>query len=538
VTEPTEPVLAPARSHLVRSNVVVATGTALSRVTGMARVIVFGIVVGQTALADAYDGANNSPNSVYELVLGGVLSATLVPLFTRLLVDDDEDAIETVVSTAIVVLTAVTAVAIAAAPLIFRLFALNPSPNVDAGEYRSVGTALARIFLLQIFFYGLTALAGALLNARRRFFAAAWAPVLSNVVIIATLLAIPSIMDGDQPLLGDVLDTPALRWTLALGATAGIATMALVLLPALHRAGFRLRFRPDFSHPAVHRLFRLSGWTFGYVVANQVALIVVKNLAEPGSGGQDAYTKAFTFFQLPHGLLAMSIATTFVPELARAVAARDRPAFVDRMGLGLRLVALLTFPASALFVVLARPTIGALLEHGQFSATAADTTARALAGFAPGLVGFSLYLFALRGFYAHQDTRTPFVVNVVENLLNILLAFLLVGPHGVMGLGMAFAIAYVVSSVWAMQVLARKVREFPLRPVFTSMGRMLLAAVLMAEVVWIVTRHVGGDTGWGAVARLAVGGVLGIAVYGGLLLALRAPELDQLRSRLARRAAT
>lgn len=538
MTEPTEPVLAPARSHLVRSNVVVATGTALSRVTGMARVIVFGIVVGQTALADAYDGANNSPNSVYELVLGGVLSATLVPLFTRLLVDDDEDAIETVVSTAIVVLTAVTAVAIAAAPLIFRLFALNPSPNVDAGEYRSVGTALARIFLLQIFFYGLTALAGALLNARRRFFAAAWAPVLSNVVIIATLLAIPSIMDGDQPLLGDVLDTPALRWTLALGATAGIATMALVLLPALHRAGFRLRFRPDFSHPAVHRLFRLSGWTFGYVVANQVALIVVKNLAEPGSGGQDAYTKAFTFFQLPHGLLAMSIATTFVPELARAVAARDRPAFVDRMGLGLRLVALLTFPASALFVVLARPTIGALLEHGQFSATAADTTARALAGFAPGLVGFSLYLFALRGFYAHQDTRTPFVVNVVENLLNILLAFLLVGPHGVMGLGMAFAIAYVVSSVWAMQVLARKVREFPLRPVFTSMGRMLLAAVLMAEVVWIVTRHVGGDTGWGAVARLAVGGVLGIAVYGGLLLALRAPELDQLRSRLARRAAT
>ncbi len=537
MTEPTEPIVAPARSHLVRSNVVVATGTALSRLTGMLRVIVFGIVVGQTALADAYDGANNSPNSVYELVLGGVLSATLVPLFTRLLVDDDEDAIEAVVSTAIVVLTAVTAVAIAAAPLIFRLFALNPSSAVDAGDYRSVGTALARIFLLQIFFYGLTALASAMLNARRRFFAAAWAPVLSNVVIIATLLAIPSIMDGEQPLLDDVLDTPALKWTLALGATAGIATMALVLLPALHRAGFRLRFRPDFSHPAVHRLFRLSGWTFGFVVANQVALIVVKNLAEPGSGGQDAYTKAFTFFQLPHGLLAMSIATTFVPELARAVAARDRPAFVDRMGLGLRLVALLTFPASALFVVLARPTIGALLEHGQFSATAADTTARALAGFAPGLVGFSLYLFALRGFYAHEDTRTPFVVNVGENLLNIALAFALVGRHGVLGLGLAFAIAYLVSAVWAIRVLARKVRAFPLRPVFTSLGRMLLAAVLMAEVVWIVTRHVGGDTGWGAIARLLVGGVLGLGLYAGLLLALRAPELDQLRARLTRRAA-
>jgi putative peptidoglycan lipid II flippase len=105
-----------------------------------------------------------------------------------------------------------------------------------------------------------------------------------------------------------------------------------------------------------------------------------------------------------------------------------------------------------------------------------------------------------------------------------------------MGLGLAFAIAYLVSAVWAIRVLARKVREFPLRPVFTSLGRMLLAAVLMAEIVWIVTRHVGSDSGWGAVTRLVVGGLLGLGVYGGLLLALRAPELDQLRSRLARRA--
>ena len=178
-----QPVTAPARSgeqRLLAANVSVALGTLFSRLTGLLRVIVFGIVIGQNALADAYDGANNSPNSIYELLLGGVLSATLVPLFTKHLEDDDEEATDAVVTVAAVVLAAVTAAAVIAAPLIFRLFSLTPSPDVDADQYRSVGTALARIFLIQIFFYGLMALGSALLQARRRFFAPAWAPVLSQ----------------------------------------------------------------------------------------------------------------------------------------------------------------------------------------------------------------------------------------------------------------------------------------------------------------------------------------------------------------------
>lgn len=519
---------------LLRANLVVALGTAMSRITGLARVVVFGIVIGQTALADAYDGANNSPNSIYELLLGGVLAATLVPLFTRQLEEDDEEATEAVVSVALVAMAALTAIAVAAAPWIFRLFSLTPSPDVDVAEYRSVGTTLARIFLVQVFFYGLTAIASALLNARRRFFAAAWAPVLSNVVIIASLLAIPSIMDGARPELGDVLDNPTLRWTLGLGATAGIASMALVLLPALRHAGVRLRFRPDWRHPAVRKLLTLSGWTLGFVLANQIALIVVKNLAQPGSGGQDAYTKAFIFFQLPHGLLAMSISTTFIPELARRAAARDRPGFIDRMSQGVRLITLLTLPASFGFLVLARPIIGALLEHGQFSAEAAYTTSRALAGFSIGLVGFSVYLFVLRGFYAHQDTRTAFIVGAVQNALNIALAFVLVGRYGVLGLGLSFALSYLVCAVWALRVLAAKVRHFSLRPLYRSLWPMLVSSVLMAEVVWFVARAVGSNTGSGAVTRVVAGTTVGIVAYVGLLAALGVPELRQLRSVAAR----
>ncbi len=164
--------------------------------------VVFGIVIGQNALADAYDGANNSPNSIYELLIGGVLSATLVPLFTSQLEDDDEEATNAVVSVAAIFLAAVTAAAVVAAPLIFRLFALTPDPSVDAGQYRSVGTALARIFLIQIFFYGLMALGSSLLQARRRFFAPAWAPIIANLVTIGFLLAIPRVIDRPGPVAG------------------------------------------------------------------------------------------------------------------------------------------------------------------------------------------------------------------------------------------------------------------------------------------------------------------------------------------------
>ena len=182
------------------------------------------------------------------------------------------------------------------------------------------------------------------------------------------------------------------------------------------------------------------------------------------------------------------------------------------------------------------PIIG-LMQRGQFDAIAALNTSRALAGLSIGLVGFSIYLFVLRGFYAHQDTRTPFVLNVGENLLNIVFALLLVGRWGVLGLGLAYALAYLLSSVWALSVLRDKVGAFPLKPIVSSLWRMLLAAVLMAEAIWFVTRNVDDDTGWSALGQITVGGVVGIIVYLGVAFALRIPELDWVRRRLPGRSA-
>lgn len=521
-------------SSLLRSNVAVATGTALSRLTGLARVAVLGAVLGTpSAVADAYDLANGTPNIIYELLLGGVLSSSLVPLFTRLREDDDEEGTSAVVSAAVIALTALTIVAVAAAPLVFRLYSLMVSDTVDAEQYRSVGTALARLFLVQIIFYGLNALASALLHARGKFFAAAWAPVLSNVVVIASLALVPLVTDS-TPGLADVMADADLRWLLGGGATLGIAVMALSLIPAVAAAGIGLRPRLDLAHPAVRQLRSLSGWALGYVAANQVAVLIVRNLLRGGDGSIFAYSRAYMWFVLPHGLLAMSIATTFLPEMTRAVRDHDRVRLAERTSLGIRLIALVTIPAGVGLFVLRRPVIGLAFQHGKVTAADVELTSRALAGFSLGLVGISIFLFVIRLFYAHLDARTPFTLNLIENVLNIVLAVVLVGRYGILGLALSFALAYLVSAALALVVARNKVPELTLGPVVAALGRMVVASALMGEAVWWVTRQIGGDVGLGALTRVMAGTGVGAIVYAVTLLLLRAPELEALRARLRR----
>ena len=529
-------------SGLLRSNLVVAVGTTFSRVSGLLRLIVFGYVIGQSALADAYKLSNETPNIIYDLLLGGVLSATLVPLFSSLMLstgdsaDTDADgrrATNAVITVAVTLLLALTVAAVLAAPLIFRIYTLSTAPGLDVDLYRQVGTTLTRIFLIQILFYGLSGIANAYLNSRRRFFAAAWSPVLPNLIIILTLLSLPDA--GAQGwTLSDVVADSRLRLTLGLGATVGIAAMAAVLVPAMLAAG--LRFRPTFEwrHPAVRKLLVLSGWTIGFVVANQIALVFVRNLAQGlGEGIASSYFDAFTWFVLPHGLLAVSIATTFQPEMARSAAAKDRSGFIQYASLGIRSIAALTIPAAAGLLVLSEPIIG-LMQRGEFDAVDTRNTARALAGLALGLVGFSVYLFTLRGFYAHQDTRTPFILNVGQNVLNIVLAFVFIEWWGLFGLGFAYAVSYLVAAVWALRVLRNKVRGFNLGALWSSVWRALLAGVLMVEAMWVVIHNVEGNAGWNGLAQIMIGGVVGLVVYLAVLLALDAPEVAPLRARFVR----
>lgn len=443
-----------AERSLLASNVAVASGTLASRVTGLARIIVFAAVIGQTSLADAFDVGNNAPNVIYELLIGGTLTAALVPLFASQRARNDQEGTAAVFGAGIAALVAITIAAVFAAPLVFRVYALDPAG--DAGTFYAVGSALTRVFLAQVFFYGLNALVGGMLNAAGHFAAAAWAPVAANLVAIVALLGIAGSDDIGVVTLDGARAGTELFWWFSLGPTLGIACMALVVLGAGLRCGVVPRPTYQLRHPAVREIARLSGWAVGYIATNQVALIVVKNLAEPGSGRLDAYAKAMTIFQLPHGLLAVTIATTFAPLLARSAANQDGPEFRRHFERGARITLMVTAMPSLVLTVFSRPIVEALLGWGEFDAAAVRSTSEALTGLAVGLVGFSLYLFALRGFYSHGDTRTPFFINCGENALNIVLAVLLVDRFGVHGLGLAFALAYLVASLVALQMLRRR----------------------------------------------------------------------------------
>lgn len=522
--------------RLVRASAVVALGTLLSRVTGLLRVGALAYAVGRASLADTYNLANTTPNIVYELVIGGVLTATLVPLFVEHLERGDERATSVVVTAVVTVLVGLTAIAVVAAPVIAQLYTFR-APAAERAAQEEVATFFIRVFMPQMCFYGLTALATAILNARRRFAAAAYAPVLNNIVVIATLVTFAHIVSGSPSEWTDVRrirDDTGLLLLLGLGTTAGIVAMAAVLLPAVRAAGVRLRVVFDWRHEVLRRVARLSGWTVGYVVANQVALLTVLVLASGRSGGVSAYQYAFIFFQLPHGLVAVSIMTTIMPELARRAAANDTAGMIREFSLGLRHLLIVVVPAAAAYVVLAHPLVSVLVRGG-FGADDARVTADTLQALSLGLVAFSIYLYVMRGFYALQDTRTPFVVNCIENACNIVFALALFPSLGVQGLALAYAAAYTLAAVLAAELLRRRLGGLDGRRIARTAGRALAAGVALAIVAAPVAGAIGSDTFSQSVAALAVGGLLGVAASIAVLAVLGADELRALFGLLRRR---
>ncbi len=527
-TNPTE-----VETSLVRSSAVVAVGTALSRVTGFVRIAAIAYALGATTLAGTYSYANEAPNIVYELLLGGVLTATLVPLFVKHFETRDDDAASAIFTVALLALAAITVVGVIAAPWIVDLYTLNVH-SANLGAQQELATSLLRLFMPQMLFYGIVTLATAMLNARRRFLAAAFAPVLNNVVVIAVFLALPHIASGALSV-RSVLDDDALVLLMGLGTTAGVVVMALALLPPLERLHLHLRFLPAWRHPAVNAMVRLSGWTVGYVVANQIALLVVTVLANGTDGGPFIYISAYAFFQLPHGLFAVSLMTTFTPEMASAAARNDLAALRAQLSRGMRLAAVVIVPAAALYLGLARPIIVALLQRGAFGAADAATVSDTLALFAVGLLPFSIYLFAMRAFYARHDTFTPFWINCIENAVNIGLAFPLYAWLGIPGLALAFSLAYFVGAAVALLVLQQRLGGIEGRRLGVTVTKVLVAGAAVAGISWAIGEAIGWSSTAAAFTAVVVGAIAGGVAYVILLALLRVEELAALTALLAGR---
>jgi len=528
--------------NLGRSAVVMAVGTTLSRVTGLGRLVAMAFALGVTEsrLADAYNIANTMPNVIYELILGGVLTSVFIPVLVEELrrrrdADDDDawDSVSALVTTSVVTVVVITVLAVVAAPWIIRLFTFRLS-GAEQAQQQELATFFLRIFAPQIAFYGIAAIAGGLLNAHDRFAVPMFAPILNNVVVIATFLAFAAIVSGTPDAAG-VGTTPSQKLLLAVGTTGGVALMALAHWPSVRRLPGKLRWRPHFRHASVRKLARLSVWTIGYVVANQISFGVGLVLANGVQGGPTAMFTAFAFFQLPYGIAAVSIMTALVPRMSAQAVEGDEDGFRASVGSGLRLMGLLLLPATAGYLVLARPLVTTLLEHGVMSANSSRLVAEVLQMFALGLVPFSFFLLLLRAFYARQDAKTPTLVNVVLNTVYAVFSLILFPVFRVQGLALAHSLCYVAGALLAGALLARRIGGLDTGRTFAALGRASVASLVAALAMVLAVAGVNGVMGPGgerALVQLLAGAAAGGVAFLGAAKVLRIEELDTLRNLL------
>jgi putative peptidoglycan lipid II flippase len=484
---PTEriPVVPAARAEpsLGRSSSLMALGSLASRITGFLRQVALFTVLGATVLNDSYTLSNTLPNIVYELLIGGALSSMMIPLLVRAQREDPDGGeaytrkLITLAGTALLI---ATAAGLLTAPLLTRLY-LGGQPSSTADP--QLATTLAYMLLPQIFFYGLGALLGAVLNSRGSFGAFGWAPVLNNVVVLG-VVGVYLVAPEESRLL-----------VLGVGTTLGIAAQTLVLLPAARRVGFR--YRPQWGwDPRLTKAAGLGGWAVVYVLIGQAGLIVTTRVATGADGGAFAiYTNAWLLLQVPYGVLGVSLLTALMPRMSRAAAEGRTDDVAADLGLGGKLASVLLVPISVLLTVFGVPVGVALfgLRAGNLDGAAQLGAALAVSAF--GLLPFAFTMLQARVFYALTAHRTATFVQlcvVVTKIPLMLVCPLLLAPQDVvLGLAAANSTAFVVGAVIGQLLLRKRLGRVPTGVVFATAGRSLLAAaagmLLAAGVAALLT---------------------------------------------------
>ncbi len=502
-----------------------AVGTALSRLTGVARLMAVTVALGGAGFADAYNLANTTPNIIHDIVLGGVLAATFVPIFVDRLTTRDPDeawrAISAVATATVLLLVVATVAFFVLTPEIVRLYTVaNTSPDVRSQQ--RVATDLLRWFVPQLAGYGLLSLFTALLNARERFAAPMFVPIVNNVLTIGVLLWFHAIVP--HPTLATVAQHQSALVLLGAGTTAGVLLQAVALVPSLRAAGLHVRFHWDPANEALRTVVRLASWTFALVVANQLVLVLVLALADGirTPGAVSAYTYAYTFFQLPFGVVAISVMSAVTPGLSARWAVGDLDAFRRRFASGLRAMLAVIVPATVAMVVLSHPLVDLLLAHGAETPAAAGLTGATLALFALGLPGYSLFFYVVRALQAMQDTRTAFFLYLVENVVAVATALALVGPLGVRGLALSLTVGYSVATAAALEVMHRRLDGLGGTMVSRPLRRVAVATVCMGVVMVLASGVTSGRSDTSLVLRVLLAGVTGGGAYLGVVAALGA----------------
>ncbi|MGW7381128.1 murein biosynthesis integral membrane protein MurJ [Streptomyces sp. NPDC054794] len=524
---------------LLRSSALMAAGTVVSRATGLIRQVLQAAALGTGLLATTYNQANTVPTSLYFLLIGGALNSVLVPQLVRARAEDPDGGAafeQRLVTLVLCVLGVGSVLATWAAPEIISVYQRDTPATHDAFELTVV---FARFLLPQIFFYGVFSIFGQVLNARNRFGAMMWTPVLNNIVLITMFGLYLGLMTAPEQV-SDITDAQVRL--LGIGTTLALALQALALIPYAREAGFRFRPRFDWRGTGLRKSVSAARWTLLFVLANLVASTVVTRLASaadatlPRDGvGYTAYSYAQQIWMLPQSIVTVSLVTALLPRMSRAVAEHRLDDLRADLSRALRVSGVVIVPAAVFFLAFGPQIAQLLFAHGAPDAAATVPLGHMLQAFGLGLIPFSAQYLLLRGFYAFDDTRTPFRMALWISGINIALAaacHLLLSPRwAVTGMAAAYALSYAIGLLLTALRLRRRTEGLlDGRRICRTYAKLTAAATAAGAVGWLITHswvQSLASASWAPALSLAAGGIVMVFLF---LLFARILRIGELRS--------
>ena len=485
--------------ELFRASGIMAIGTILSRITGFIRALLAVAVLGTALLADTYNVANTMPNILYNLLVGGALTAIFVPQLVRSFSDEDggHAFASRLVTTISGILLALVIVGVIFAPALVRLYAPEFStPGFETEQH--IAVAFTRYCLPQIFFLGLFTMLGQVANARGSFAPLMWAPIANNLVVIVVFAAILATQHALS--IGEITDfqVQLLGW----GTTLGVVIQALILIPVVKRSGIHLR--PMFGVHGLGKSFGLAGWTLVYVLVSQIGYLVTVNVATSAAVrsaqagittgvGFTPYTSAYYIMLLPYSIVTISIVTALLPHLSKLAIANNVEEVRKQLIRAIRMVGVVTVP-SAVALLFFGPLMTETLYLG-VSLEDARYIGFVLSALSLGLVAFSINLILIRGFNAFEDTKTQVTSIVIINIISVALSYLFLATLDsnwvTVGLGIAFSISYIVGLFITIALLKKHVGKLQVGEFASQHGRLLIAALIAMLPFFAITQYFG-----------------------------------------------
>lgn len=486
-------------AELFHASSIMALGTIFSRITGFIRSVLAVAVLGTALLADTYNVANTLPYILYNLLVGGALTAIFVPQLIRSFGDDDggHAFASRLVTTISAILLLLVAIGVFFAPTLVRIYAPEFSTQGFETEFR-LAVAFTRYCLPQIFFLGLFTMLGQVANSRGSFAPLMWAPIANNLVVIVIFSLV--LISAPDLALGSIssTQTQVLGW----GTTLGVVIQALILIPVVKRTGISLRFK--FGWQGLGKSFSLAGWTLVYVLISQLGYLVTVNVSTSAAVrssqeglstgvGYTPFSNAYLVMMLPYSIITISIITALLPHLSK-LAIEKRPTEVrDQLIRAIKMVGVVTVPSSVAFLLFG-PIITKVLFVG---IDYKDSTyiGYVLSALGIGLVTFSINLILIRGFNAFEDTRTQVLSILLINLISVALSYLflniLKSEWITIGLGFAFSVSYIIGLFLTLALLTRHTGKISIHDFFGQHFKLYLASFLAMAPIFLLSQYFG-----------------------------------------------